>query len=336
MNCPKCDHSQQGDIECESCGIVFDRYFNLIAKKKLDEAIQLYNEGKYQVALAAFNAIINAKTFKDKLTDEQCQEYINKIKNTFAEDQQPSEVILENTECYQSPNQSQLSIIFGKISSFLERRALFIFFMVSFLGKAFINNTSQNNKDHQSPNQSQLSIIFGKISSFIRRLPKELKIIFLISIFIPFYIRQFAGHTNLLQYAIQALFIFVVLLFLFAVYVHSTGLNLSGLIVLSGICLLIYSLNMDVSVDSYTYGVGRVSNLELMNSRQNYTIISGILILAGLSVGMLYLFRKKQNSINDNYAEINDNTRMECPKCAEMIKCNAKQCRFCGFIINSN
>jgi uncharacterized protein YdaT len=79
MNCPKCNHSQQGDIECESCGVVFDRYFNLIAKKKLDEAIQLYNEGKYQVALSGFNVIINAKTYKNKQIDEKCQEYINKI-----------------------------------------------------------------------------------------------------------------------------------------------------------------------------------------------------------------------------------------------------------------
>lgn len=93
MICPKCNHSQEDIIECESCGIIFDRYFNLIVKKKLDEAVQLYNEGKYQVALAAFKAIINVKIYKDKQIDEKCQEYIVKTQELLRKNQNTDDAV---------------------------------------------------------------------------------------------------------------------------------------------------------------------------------------------------------------------------------------------------
>ena len=86
MKCPKCEHTQENTIECESCGILFDRYFNIIVKKKLDEAIRLYNEKKYLVALDAFKAIINAKLYRDKQIDEKCEEYICKIWKLIEDD----------------------------------------------------------------------------------------------------------------------------------------------------------------------------------------------------------------------------------------------------------
>ena len=97
MICPKCNNSQQGDEECESCGIVFRKYFNSIVKKKLHEAIQLYDEGKYQVALASFNAIVSAQIYKEKQIDEKCEEYIKKIQETIKIKEEQRSPIIKNT-----------------------------------------------------------------------------------------------------------------------------------------------------------------------------------------------------------------------------------------------
>ena len=97
MICPKCNNSQRGDEECESCGIVFRKYYNSIVKKKLHEAIQLYDEGKYQVALDSFNAIVSAKIYREKQIDEKCEEYIKKLQEIIKTKEEQRSPIIKNT-----------------------------------------------------------------------------------------------------------------------------------------------------------------------------------------------------------------------------------------------
>lgn len=85
-----------------------------------------------------------------------------------------------------------------------------------------------------------------------------------------------------------------------------------------GVLMLFGALVMDVSVPS---GLGRVNNLGLMAERQNYTIIGGILLIAGLLMAM--------RSGRGNNVAAADDTRA-CPQCAEQIKLAAIKCRFCG------
>jgi hypothetical protein len=37
MRCPKCDHVQKNNLECEKCGLIFARYQQIQEKKKLDK-----------------------------------------------------------------------------------------------------------------------------------------------------------------------------------------------------------------------------------------------------------------------------------------------------------
>jgi len=59
--------------------------------------------------------------------------------------------------------------------------------------------------------------------------------------------------------------------------------SLGGLMLVIGIILGIYALNMDTTVDSPLFGGNfRVNNLGLMNEKTNYLIFSGILSLVGV------------------------------------------------------
>ncbi|MND50219.1 hypothetical protein D3C81_1368010 [compost metagenome] len=88
-----------------------------------------------------------------------------------------------------------------------------------------------------------------------------------------------------------------------------------------GALMLFGALVMDVSVPS---GLGRVNNLGLMAERQNYTIIGGILLIAGILMAM-----RSSRGNNDKVAAPLGDTRA-CPQCAEQIKLAAVKCRFCG------
>ncbi|MCP3891627.1 MAG: trypsin-like serine protease [Desulfobulbaceae bacterium] len=39
MRCPKCDHEQKVSLECEACGIIFDKYRKFQERKKADEEV---------------------------------------------------------------------------------------------------------------------------------------------------------------------------------------------------------------------------------------------------------------------------------------------------------
>ena len=94
--------------------------------------------------------------------------------------------------------------------------------------------------------------------------------------------------------------------------------SLGVLILLIGIVGLVAAFGMDTSVDT---GFGRVNNLGLMKDQQNYITVAALLVLIGI-VLMVASSRSEQTSATDS-------TKI-CPQCAEIIKRDAKICRFCG------
>ncbi len=92
------------------------------------------------------------------------------------------------------------------------------------------------------------------------------------------------------------------------------------LAIVAGALVVIAAMMMDVSVPS---GLGRVNNLGLMAERQNYTIIGGILLLAGILMAMRSGRRSSADISTANDARA-------CPMCAEQIKRAAIKCKHCG------
>jgi hypothetical protein len=67
-----------------------------------------------------------------------------------------------------------------------------------------------------------------------------------------------------------------------------------GIILTSlGVITLLFTLNMDTTVE--TVGGMKVNNIGLMNDKQNYIIVSGILLVIGL---LIFLFSTKNNNVN--------------------------------------
>ncbi|TCL02339.1 hypothetical protein [Sodalis ligni] len=88
---------------------------------------------------------------------------------------------------------------------------------------------------------------------------------------------------------------------------------IGNLLILIGIIWVFGAMNIDVSVASDMGG--RVNNIGLMNERQNYVVIGCFIILYGLIMAML----------SKNYKHLK-----QCHQCAELVKEEARKCRYCG------
>lgn len=88
----------------------------------------------------------------------------------------------------------------------------------------------------------------------------------------------------------------------------------------AGVILFCFAFTMDTSVEvNYSSGnkhglPDRVNNIGLMADKQNYIILSLVLIVLGAITAVT--FDAKPEKI--------------CPKCAEKVKRDAKICRFCS------
>ncbi len=102
------------------------------------------------------------------------------------------------------------------------------------------------------------------------------------------------------------------------------------IVVILGACGAVFALNMDTSVST---AFGRVQNIGLLNDRQNYLIISCVVIVAGVLMTLLGRF-----GVSSAHAEPSTgqgvpdhaSSMRQCPHCAEQIKAEAKLCRFCN------
>ncbi len=101
-----------------------------------------------------------------------------------------------------------------------------------------------------------------------------------------------------------------------------------AILLLIGIIGLLYSLFfMETSIDG-------INNVGLLNQKQNYVIVSSILIPIGIIQSSIKNFLTSKNEgpiFSDSGAE---SEAKECPECAEKVKIRAKKCRFCGHLFS--
>jgi len=106
------------------------------------------------------------------------------------------------------------------------------------------------------------------------------------------------------------------------------GWRIDRLLILVGIVALLASLGMDTSVPST--GGGRIHNIGLMNEKQNYLIVSAVVLLIGVILNISN--RKKIDSRTEAEKVRNGPTPIynDCPHCNAMIDEEWTQCQSCG------
>ena len=110
-----------------------------------------------------------------------------------------------------------------------------------------------------------------------------------------------------------------------------------------GLCLIIagaiwgiiaFNMKTTVETESKTFGEGMYSirvpsqtvhNLDLADQRRNHLTGAGITLLSGI---LLFGFGSMQSKTEG--AKVVVTPERKCPFCAELIKSEAKVCRFCG------
>lgn len=95
---------------------------------------------------------------------------------------------------------------------------------------------------------------------------------------------------------------------------------LGSVLLFISVAALLFGFTMDTSVST---GLGtRVNNIGLMSDRQNIIILGGALLIAGSL--LLALSSRNSAAVPENSPD-----HRRCPSCAEMVRNEAKVCRFC-------
>lgn len=100
--------------------------------------------------------------------------------------------------------------------------------------------------------------------------------------------------------------------------------NFGIFLLVVGMLALLIAFNMDVSVAT-SYG-GRVNNFGLMAQRQNYILLSCLIIVC--SILMIAFGGRKQQP--QNHISVENVLYVKCPYCAEDIHPEAIKCKHCG------